>query len=91
MAGWGPLAPGEQWTPDLQPDQFLNAHTTYAAFQTDAHTIDPAGFTARPRDPLAVATFALALPSPAFVASRLDATRPVLRAGSTRVAPCCAA
>ena len=87
MVGWGPLAPGEQWTPADRPDQFLNVHTTYAAFQTDVRTIDPAGFTARPQDPLAVATFAPALPSPAFVASRLDATRPVLRAGSTRVAP----
>jgi hypothetical protein len=65
----------------------LNANTTYAAFQADARVIDPAGFTARPREPLAAAAFALALPSPAFAASRLDATRPVLRAGSTRVTP----
>src|ERR1039457_1466857 len=32
-----------------------------------------------------VAYFALALPSPAFVASRLEATRPMLRVGATRV------
>jgi len=87
LAGWGPLAPGEHWTPADQPDQFLNANTTYAAFQTDARTVDPAGFQDRPREPLSTAVFVLALPSPAFVASRLDATRPVLRAGSTRVTP----
>ncbi|HEV2444465.1 MAG TPA: FecR family protein [Candidatus Sulfopaludibacter sp.] len=85
--GWGALAPGEQWTPPDQPDQFLNVNTTYAAFAADARAIDPAGFTARPKEPLAAGAFAVALPSPAFVASRLDATRPVLRAGSTRVAP----
>ena len=43
--------------------------------------IDPAGFSNRPQQPL----FALALPSPAFVASRLDAQRPTLRVGSTRM------
>ena len=84
LAGWGPLAPGERWTAAEQPDQFLNANTTFAAFQTDARLIDPGDFSDRPKEPLAVAAFVPALPSPAFVASRLDATRPVLRAGSTR-------
>jgi hypothetical protein len=87
LVGWGPMAPGEQWSADSRPDQFLNVHTTYASFQADAAVMDPAGFTARPKEPLAVAAFVLALPSPAFVASRLDATRPILRAGSTRVSP----
>lgn len=91
LAGWGPLAPGEMWPPSgpegAQPQQYSNAFTTYAAFQQDARTVDPAGFTARPKDPLAAAPFTAALPSPAFTAARLDAVRPMLRAGSTRVAP----
>jgi hypothetical protein len=91
LAGWGPLAPGEAWPPNgpegTQPQQYLNAYTTYAAFQPDARTIDPAGFTARPKDPLAAAAFTTALPSPAFLAARLDAVRPMLRAGGTAVAP----
>ncbi len=87
FAGWGPLAPGESWTPAVQPQQFLNANTTYAGFRQDARLIDPAGFKDRPKDPLGAATFALALPSPSFPAARLDAVRPVVRAGSTRVVP----
>jgi hypothetical protein len=87
LAGWGPLAPGEDWKPSAPPLQFLNANTTYAAFQQDARTIDPAGFTERPKEPLGAAVFTLALPSPAFAAARLDAARPALRAGSTRVTP----
>jgi hypothetical protein len=91
LAGWGPLAPGEPWPPSgpegTQPQQYSNAYTTYAAFRQDARTVDPAGFTARPKDPLAAATFTAALPSPAFMAARLDAVRPMLRAGSTRVTP----
>jgi hypothetical protein len=85
MAGWGPLAPAEDWQPSAAPLQFLNANTTYANFQQDARAIDPAGFKDRPKEPLGVAVFALALPSPAFPASRLEATRPVLRVGATRV------
>jgi hypothetical protein len=87
IAGWGPLAPGEEWTPAAPPRQFLNVNTTWATFQQDARVIDPAGFTSRPREPLGVAAFALALPSPALVAARLEAVRPTLRAGSTRVVP----
>ena len=91
LAGWGPLAPGESWPPSgpkgTQPQQYSNAYTAYAAFQQDARTVDPAGFTARPKDPLAALAFTAALPSPAFLAARLDAVRPVLRAGSTRLAP----
>jgi uncharacterized protein DUF6600/FecR-like protein len=87
FAGWGPLAPGEAWTPAAQPQQFLNVNTTYARFRQDTRLIDPAGFNDRPKDPLGAAAFALALPSPALPAARLDAVRPVLRAGSTRVVP----
>ena len=87
LVGWGPLAPGEEWTPPVVPRLFLNANTTYAAFAPEAREIDPAGFAARPQEPLASAVFTAALPSPAFPAARLEASRPMLRAGSTRVVP----
>ena len=87
LAGWGPLAPAEDWQPSAAPEQFLNVNTTYASFHQDARTIDPAGFKDRPKEPLGVAMFALALPSPAFPASRLEATRPLLRVGATRLNP----
>jgi hypothetical protein len=85
LAGWGPLGPGENWQPTAAPEQFLNANTTYANFQQDARAVDPAGFKDRPKEPLGVAVFALALPSPALPAGRLEATRPVLRVGATRI------
>jgi len=84
LAGWGPLAPGEDWLPSAAPQQFLNVNTTYATLAPDAHVIDPAGFTGRPKEPLGVAVFALALPSPLFLPSRLEAVRPRLRVGATK-------
>jgi hypothetical protein len=87
FAAWGPLAPGEQWAPPQLPEQFLNLNMTYASFDQDAEVIDPAGYSERPKEPLKVAAFALALPSPAFLVSRLDAVRPPTRAGSTRIMP----
>jgi hypothetical protein len=84
LAGWGPLAPGEEWSPSAAPQQFLNVNTTYATFVPDARVIDPAGFTARPKEPLGAAVFALALPSPALLPSRLEARRPPLRVGATK-------
>ena len=87
LVGWGPLAPGEAWAPPAVPRLFLNVNTTYARFAPEAREIDPAGFNTRPPEPLATAAFVLALPSPAFLAARLDAQRPVLRAGSTRIVP----
>jgi hypothetical protein len=87
IAGWGPLAPGEDWAGGATPQQYLNANTTWASFPQDAQVIDPAGFTARPADPLTVSVFRVALPSPAFPASRLDAVRPQLRVGSTHFTP----
>jgi Family of unknown function (DUF6600)/FecR protein len=90
-AGWGPLAPGEQWTPGAPdaplPQQFLDANTTYASFQQDAAAIDPAGFTARPKEPLRTMAFAAALPSPAFVASKLDAQRPFVSGAPGGITP----
>lgn len=91
IAGWGPLAPGEQWPAaapeNTQPQQYAAIHTTWAAWPPDAVLLDPAGFSARPKDPLAAAAFAAALPSPAFPASKLDAERPLVRAGRPRVMP----
>ena len=87
VAGWGPLAPAEDWSPSGMPQLYLNSSTTWAEFAPDTRVIDPAGFTSRPKEPLAVASFALALPSPAFLASRLEATRPPLRTGATRILP----
>ena len=89
FAAWGPLAPGEPYPPlpDAVPQQFFDAYTTYAPFPADAFVIDPAGFAARPKEPLKMAVFAAALPSPPLPASRLDAGRPVLAAGHTRVEP----
>ncbi|MDR3699866.1 MAG: FecR family protein [Candidatus Sulfopaludibacter sp.] len=87
IAGWGPLAPGEEWDPPSQPQEFLNVHTTWAAFSPEARTIDPAGFKDRPKEALTAAVFLSSLPSPAFVTARLDAVRPVVKAGSTRIVP----
>ncbi len=94
MAGWGPLAPGEEWRPgarreagnDVLPRLFLNANTTFAKFAPEAREIDPAGFGGRPKDPLTGAAFALALPSVTVVANA-GVARPALRVGSTRVVP----
>jgi len=87
LSGWGPLAPGEEWSPSARPEQFYKINTTFAGFQQDARVIDPAGFGEPPKEPLEVAGFVVGMPSPVFASSRLDATRPVLRAGSTRVTP----
>ena len=80
LAGWGPLAPGEDWQPANLPRWYLDAYTTFAAFSTDAEVIDPAGFDGRPNEPLRAAGFAAALPSPAFRTASLDAARPQVRA-----------
>jgi hypothetical protein len=84
LVGWGPLGPAENWKPPEAPRLYLNANTTYATYQPAALEIDPASFASRPKEPLAAAVFAEALPSPAFPASRLDAFRPQLRTGIAR-------
>ena len=81
LVGWGALAPSENWKPPDTPRLFLNANTTYAPYTPESHQIDPAGFTARPKEPPAAAVFLEALPSPAFPAARLTAFRQPLRAG----------
>lgn len=87
LAGWGPLALHEESAPNGVPQLFLNANTTWAEFTAGARAIDPAGFTARPKDPLAAASFTAALPSPPFSAARLDIVPEPLRAGAVRILP----
>jgi hypothetical protein len=87
VAGWGPLAPGERWTAAEPPELFAVANMTFATLTPDSRTVDPASLGARPEKPLEFAAFALALPSPTFPASRLDALRPAVQAGSTRLKP----
>ena len=87
MAGWGPLAPGEEWNGRDLPAEYLNSNTTFAAFSADARLIDPDGFAGRPKEPLRAAAFTVALPSPSFPASRLEAVRPVLASPRTPVLP----
>jgi hypothetical protein len=91
FAGWGPLAPGEQWNgPNpgaVTPQWYATGNTTYASFQPDVRTVGGMGFPTPAPEQLKTAVFVPALPSPAFLTQRLDATRPVLRVGSTRVVP----
>jgi hypothetical protein len=91
FAGWGPLAPGEEWNApnpgSVTPQGYTSGNTTYASFQPDVRTVDGVGFAAPTVGQLKTAFFVPALPSPAFLSARLDATRPVLQVGSTRVIP----
>jgi len=91
FVGWGPLAPGEQWSPmdpvNRVPQQFLDAYTTYAAVQPPGAVIDPAGFEDAPENPLKQSEFASALPSPAFLSARLDAVRPLVVSARARLNP----
>ncbi|HUB83075.1 MAG TPA: FecR family protein [Bryobacteraceae bacterium] len=91
FAGWGPLAPGEEWTApnpgSVTPRAYASGGTRYASFQQDARTIDGTGFPAPTAEQLKTAFFVTAPPSPAFVTSRLDAQRPMLQVGATRVMP----
>ncbi|MGI8988646.1 MAG: DUF6600 domain-containing protein [Bryobacteraceae bacterium] len=87
LAGWGPLAINKNWTGTGTPRLYAAVNTTFAKFQPGLREIDPATLAAKPKDVLTAAVFAPALPSPPLVAARLEAVRPVLRAGSTRIVP----
>jgi hypothetical protein len=91
FAGWGPLAPGEEWSgPNpgaVTPQGYTAGNTTYAGFQPDVRAVDGTGFAVPTAERLKTAFFIPALPSPAFLKERLDATRPMLQVGSTRVIP----
>ena len=91
FVGWGPLAPGEEWNAPnpgaVTPQGYTSGSTSYAAFQADARTIDGSGFATPTTEQFKTAFFVPALPSPAFLPARLDAQRPVIQVGSTRVVP----
>ena len=85
LAGWGPLAPGEDWNAEAVPRLYLRANTTLARWKQDARELVPAAADEKLKTTEAV--FVIALPSPALNSARLAAVRPVLRAGSTRIVP----
>ena len=91
FAGWGPLAPGEEWAAPnpgtVTPQAYTGGSTSYASFQPDARAIDGTGIATPTPEQLKTAFFVTAPPSPAFVAARLDAQRPMLQVGATRVMP----
>ena len=91
FVGWGPLAPGEQWNAPnpgaVTPQGYTSGSTSYAAFQSDASVIDGSGFATPTAQQFKTAFFVAALPSPAFLPARLDAQRPMIQVGSTRVIP----
>ena len=91
FAGWGPLAPGEQWNApnpgSVTPLGYMAGATGYAGFRPDSRTVDGAGFAQPTADQMKTAFFVPALPSPAFLTARLDAVRPTLQVGVTRVMP----
>jgi len=85
LIGWGPLAPGETWDARAVPKLYARTNTTLARWKENTRELVPAD----PSEKLKTteAMFVIAPPSPAMDAARLDAIRPVLRAGSTRVVP----
>jgi hypothetical protein len=91
FAGWGPLAPSEDWTVanpgTVTPQGYTSGLTTYASFRPDTRTVDGAGFDTPTAEQMKTAFFVPAPPSPAFLPARLDATRPMLQVGSTRIMP----
>jgi hypothetical protein len=85
IVGWGPLAPGETWAASSTPRLYLRANTTLARWTQDARLLTPAD----PVEKLATnaAVFIIAPPLPAWDNSKLDAVRPLLNAGNTRIEP----
>ncbi len=91
FAGWGPLAPGEQWSgPNpgaVTPQGYLLHATNYAGFLPDARAMEGSGFATPNAEQMKTAFFVPSLPSPAFRMDRLDAVTPPTDAGNTRVVP----
>jgi hypothetical protein len=89
LVGWGPLAPGEAWAGAGTPALYLKATSTFARYSpsADLREIDPAGFTAAPKDPLAAAVFLESLPSPRISRDRLEYERSPERPGVIRLSP----
>ena len=85
VVGWGPLAPGETWDARAVPKLYARANTTVGKWKENTRELLPGDESEKLKTTEAV--FVVAPPSPAMDAARLDAVRPVLRAGSTRVVP----
>jgi hypothetical protein len=85
LIGWGPLAPGEAWDARAVPKLYARANTTVGKWKENSHELLPGDESDKLKTTEAV--FVVAPPSPAMDAARLDAVRPVLQAGSTRVVP----
>jgi hypothetical protein len=92
LVGWGPLAPGEDWGGVGTPTLYLKANTTFARYapSPELREIDPAGFGAPPREPLAAAAFLDSLPSPRLNMDRVEFIRAPDRAGLIRLSPAAA-
>ena len=88
FVGWGPLAPGESWSPPGAPTLYLKTASTFARYASaEVPEIDPAGFTAVPSDPLKAAGFLDSLPGPRINRARIDYARDPDRPGVIRLAP----
>lgn len=87
ILAWGPLAPGEVWTAPGVPQQFTVAQSTFAAYTPGAREIDPAGFTARPKDPLTSMVFTENPPWLPPGRRLLEWTRALERPGLIRLTP----
>lgn len=85
LIGWGPLAPGETWDARIVPKLYARTNTTLAKWKENMRELIPSDGSEKLKTTEAM--FVIAPPSPAMDAARLDAVRPVLRAGSTRVIP----
>jgi hypothetical protein len=89
LVGWGPLAPGEAWAGLGTPALYLKTTSTFARYapSADLREIDPAGFTAAPKDPLAATVFLESLPSARISRDRLEYERSPDRPGLIRLSP----
>jgi hypothetical protein len=87
LVGWGPLAPGEGWAGVGTPSLYLKTSSTFARYapSADVREIDPAGFAATPKDPLAAAAFLESLPSPRVMRDRVEYERAQDRPGVIRL------
>ena len=85
LVGWGPLAPGENWDARAVPKSYARANTTVGKWKENTRELLPSEADENLKTTEAV--FIVAPPSPAMDIARLDAVRPALRAGSTRVVP----
>jgi hypothetical protein len=86
LAGWGPLAPGEDWRADARPSLYSPANTTFAPYTPGARVIEPNAAVRVPPDPLRDGRFVAALPAPPQPVVAATRKRPT-RVGATRILP----